>query len=121
MRWSVASDSAKMRRQGHVSIQKEEKKMTEFRVRGAFFESEKDYGPAFTGFVEIDGVKTRLALWPKTSVSGQNYFQVAEDKKKGAPPVNAPPVKSPFKPRGKPAPVQGNDPRDSDMDDDIPF
>lgn len=103
--------------------------MPEYRIKGAFFENEKDVGPAFTGFVEIDGVKTLIALWPKTSAAGKNYLQVSEDKKKhgagggGAPPPN----KSPFKPRtphsqpnlrpsGPPSGPEGND-----MDDDIPF
>ena len=98
--------------------------MVEYRVKGALFENTKDSGPAFTGFVEIDGVKTSLALWPKTSAKGENYLQVSEDKKRAAPAGGtAPPSKSPFAPR-KPAAapnLRGNDPRDSDMDDDIPF
>lgn len=95
--------------------------MADYRVKGALFENKKDVGPAFTGFVEIDGVRTLLALWPKTSAKGDNYLQVSEDKKKAnAGPPNAPPAKSPFKPRHqavtpKPAP-------DEDMDNDtIPF
>ena len=98
--------------------------MTEYRVKGAFFENIKDSGPAFTGFVEIDGVKTSIALWPKRSAAGANYLQVSEDKK-GGPKGKAAASggSSPFKPR-KPI---GNDPpgelprRNSDMDDDIPF
>lgn len=92
--------------------------MPEYRVKGAFFENVKDVGPAFTGFVEIDGVKTSIALWPKTSAAGANYLQVSEDKKKpGAAGGGAPPAKSPFKPR-QPAPTR---PQPNDMDDDIPF
>lgn len=89
----------------------------DYRVKGAFFENEKEVGPAFTGFVEIDNVKTMIALWPKTSAAGKNYLQVSEDKKKAAKATPTP--SSPFKPR-KPA---GNDPPGSsgDMDDDIPF
>lgn len=95
--------------------------MTEYRVKGAFFENEKNVGPAFTGFVEIDGVKTSIALWPKRSAKGANYLQVSEDKKKSQePPANP---NSPFRPR---IPNQqpnlrasGNDPRDDG--DDIPF
>ena len=96
--------------------------MTEYRIKGAFFENIKDSGPAFTGFVEIDGVKTSIALWPKRSAAGQNYLQVSEDKKQAKKATASPPG-SPFKPR-KPV---GNDPpgelprRNSDMDDDIPF
>lgn len=90
--------------------------MTEYRVKGALFENVKDSGPAFTGFVEIDGTKTMLALWPKTSASGQNYLQVSEDKKRtgGTTPPPSAPLKSPFKPRATPKPQ-------TDMDDDIPF
>ena len=101
--------------------------MTEYRIKGAFFENIKDSGPAFTGFVEIDGVKTQMALWPKTSAAGQNYLQVSEDKKgkrDAARSNSGPPFTtsgSPFKskklvgndPPGKPIP--------NDMDDDIPF
>lgn len=95
--------------------------MPEYRIKGAFFENEKDVGPAFTGFVEIDGVKTLMALWPKTSAAGKNYLQVSEDKKKhGAGGGAPPPAKSPFKPRITPAPQTNRKP-DPDMDDDIPF
>ncbi len=100
--------------------------MTEYRVKGAFFENIKDSGPAFTGFVEIDGVKTSIALWPKRSAAGANYLQVSEDKKQSK--KAAASSGSPFKPR-KPI---GNDPpgelprrRDDDPFDnggeDIPF
>src|SRR6266446_6132783 len=97
--------------------------MTEYRVKGAFFENVKDSGPAFTGFVEIDGIRTAIALWPKRSAAGANYLQVSEDKKKSGNKVagTSPPSpsQSPFKPR-KPL---GNDPpgNNPDMDDDIPF
>src|SRR6266566_3490895 len=97
--------------------------MPDYRVKGAFFENIKDSGPAFTGFVEIDGVKTSIALWPKRSAAGANYLQVSEDKKgskKDSPSGGG--VGSPFKPR-KPI---GNDPPGKpiphdDMDDEIPF
>ena len=96
--------------------------MVEYRVKGALFENTKDSGPAFTGFVEIDGVKTSLALWPKISAKGDRYLQVSEDKKKTSPP---PSVNSPFKPKagGLVKPIQrGNDPRDDFEDDsDVPF
>src|SRR6266576_1491170 len=97
--------------------------MTEYRIKGAFFENIKDSGPAFTGFVEIDGVKTSIALWPKRSAAGANYLQVSEDKKQSKKAAATSSGGSPFKPR-KPI---GNDPpgelprRNSDMDDDIPF
>jgi hypothetical protein len=92
--------------------------MTEYRVKGAFFENIKDSGPAFTGFVEIDGTKTMIALWPKTSAAGANYLQVSEDKKKAGAATPAGPMKSPFSPR-RPAPPKVDD----DLDDgsDIPF
>lgn len=108
--------------------------MTEYRVKGALFENTKG-GPAFTGFVEIDGVKTMLALWPKVSAAGNDYLQVSEDKKQqqkydakqgndAAP--RAPAVRSPFQPK-LPMPrntserqSQGYVRRD-DMDDDVPF
>lgn len=83
----------------------------QYRIKGAFFENLKGGGPAFTGFVEIDGVKTQIALWPKTSQAGQRYLQVSEDKKKPMAAGPVPPKAAPFKPR----------PRPSDMDDDIPF
>lgn len=91
--------------------------MVEYRVKGAFFENTKDTGPAFTGFVEIDGVKTPMALWPKTSAKGENYLQVSEDKKKAA---AAPAPRSPFKAR-EPNPAPNLRGSKSDMDDDIPF
>lgn len=99
--------------------------MVDYRIKGAFFENEKEVGPAFTGFVEIDGVKTMMALWPKTSAAGKNYLQVSEDKKKGG---TKPAPNSPFKPRqSNPQPnLRGNDPvgrEDDDLDDgsEIPF
>jgi len=91
--------------------------MTEYRIKGAFFENIKDSGPAFTGFVEIDGVKTSIALWPKRSAAGANYLQVSEDKKQ-AKKAAASPAGSPFRPR-KPI---GNDPPGKPVpDDDDPF
>lgn len=91
--------------------------MQNYRVKGAFFENIRDTGPAFTGFIEIDGVKTQIALWPKTSAKGQNYLQVAEDKRKD-PNAGASAPKSPFKPR---ATQTQPPPKDDDMDDTIPF
>jgi hypothetical protein len=82
------------------------------RVSGALFENLRDTGPAFKGFVEIDGVKTQIVLWPKTSAKGQNYLQVAEDKRLPQHPREQGRL-SQIKPR--------NDPRDnSDMDDELP-
>lgn len=92
----------------------------QYRVKGAFFESDKPSGPAFTGFVEIDGIKTHIALWPKTSQSGTNYFQVSEDKRKNqaqAQPA-APVARSPFARKQQQAPPARPS---NDMDDDIPF
>jgi len=96
-----------------------------YRVSGAFFENDRPNGPAFSGFVEIDGVKTHIALWPKTSAKGDNYFQVTEDRRKnqaqqGGVPGGIPAPRSPFgnRPSAKPPmrPATNND-----MDDDIPF
>lgn len=92
-----------------------------YRVSGAMFENTKA-GPAYTGFVEIDGVKTNIALWPKRSAKGQDYMQVAENKmldKSGGTGVapRAPAANSPFKARTA---GSGFVPK-SDMDDDIPF
>lgn len=94
--------------------------MPEYRVSGAFFENTKG-GPKYTGFVEIEGVRTKIALWPKVSAKGDNYLQCSEDKKKDAGPA-AGGGGSPFKPRARP--IQGNDPRGStlpDIDDEILF
>jgi len=87
--------------------------MVEYRVKGAFFESDKG-GPKYTGFVEIDDVRTNIALWPKVSAKGDDYLQVSEKKPMpgaGTAP-RAPAMNSPI----KQAP-----PRNRDMDDDIPF
>jgi hypothetical protein len=90
--------------------------MPEYRVSGALFEVDRQGGPAFTGFIEINGEKTMLALWPKTSAKGQNYFQISEDKKRVDKMANRPKAASPFKP--KPS-ITSNDPRDDG--EDIPF
>jgi hypothetical protein len=90
----------------------------QYRVGGAIFKSTKSAGPEFTGFVEIDGVKTNIALWPKRSAKGQDYWQVGENKmleKDAAVAPRAPAQHSPMKP--KPPPYR----RDPDMDEDIPF
>jgi hypothetical protein len=98
-----------------------------FRVKGAFFENDKQTGPAFTGFIEIDGVRTEIALWPKTARSGVNYFQVSEDKKKnpgGSLKTTAGPATgSPFAKKAPPqAPKKPIDPfDDGDDGDGIPF
>ncbi len=91
-----------------------------YRVSGAFFENTKG-GPAFSGFVEIDGVKTYLALWPKTSAAGNNYLQVSEDKKApGAKPQGAQ-QPGQFKPRTQQAPVRPTARPADDDEDEIPF
>ena len=93
----------------------------QYRVSGAFFENDRGSGPAFTGFVEIDGVKTHIALWPKTSRAGVNYFQVSEDKKKNqAQQGGGPAPRSPFGQRPSAKPPMRTVPN-NDMDDDIPF
>jgi hypothetical protein len=91
-----------------------------FRVSGAFFENKKDTGPAFSGFVEIDGVRTNITLWPKTSKAGQNYLQISEDKKPKIPSGGSQ-SGSPFKPRQTPATPKKTWPDDDDGGDSIPF
>ena len=76
----------------------------QYRISGAIFEVQGG-GPAFTGFIEIDGKKEFIALWPKTSAKGQNYFQVAEDKKR-VEKEGARSSPSPFKPKPKPSPIK---------------
>lgn len=101
----------------------------QYRVSGAIFQ--KDRGPAFSGFVEIDGVKTYISLWEKVSGSGTTYWQVSEDRK---PPGQNQQAQQPgrFQSRNPapqtPAPQrfnQGSGPvtprHANDMDDDIPF
>lgn len=100
--------------------------MPEYRVKGALFENERDSGPAFSGFVEIDGTKTHITCWPKTSAAGKNYLQISEDRKKAVGGAGAPPPRSPFKPRQPAAQpnLRGSGNRvDDDLDDgsDIPF
>jgi len=102
-----------------------------YRVRGAFFENMKPTGPAFTGFVEIDGVRTEIALWPKTSQKGTNYFQVSEDKGKKKPAQSsfAPAPQSSFTRRQYSQPTTGRQQPQSpqgrspfnDLDDEVPF
>lgn len=91
---------------------------SKYRISGALFENQKDRGPAFTGIIEIDGVKHSIALWPKTSAKGMNYLQCSEDKKKPVPTGGGPQSGSPFKPRTPPSPPLLSH---NDMDDDIPF
>lgn len=93
---------------------------TKYRVNGAIFQNEKPNGPAFSGVIEIDGVKTYIALWEKRSAAGKDYLQISEDKKaadRAARNTETAPAASKFK---RPAPP--NRPmRKDDMDDDIPF
>lgn len=99
--------------------------MPEYRVKGALFENERDTGPAFSGVIEIDNVKTFITCWPKKSAAGKNYLQISEDRKKAASsPATGGGGRSPFQPR---KPTQqpnlrgaGSLPHD-DMDEDIPF
>lgn len=91
--------------------------MVEYRVKGAMFANTKERGPAFSGFVEIDGVKTNIALWPKRSAAGADYLQVSENKKMeqgSSPAPRQPQMNSPIRPRDPPS---GR----SEMDDDVPF
>ena len=88
-----------------------------YRVSGALFENERQTGPLYSGFIEIDGVKTQISVWPRTANSGKNFLSISEEKprvpQQGAPQVRSPQVqtRSPFP--GKP--------RNEDMDDDVPF
>ena len=52
------------------------------RVTGALFERDNPNGPALSGFIEIEGVKTYIAIWPRTSKAGQGYYGIDEDKRK---------------------------------------
>lgn len=91
------------------------------RVNGAIFENTSGRGPAYTGVVEIDGVKTQIALWPKVSQAGKDYLQISEDKKRPQAQGNlAPRPSQGFSPQRpvQPRPAPG---KNSDMDDDIPF
>ena len=114
-----------------------------YRVKGAFFENMKPTGPAFTGFVELDPayfqslisaggpVKIEIALWPKTSQKGTNYFQVSEDKGKKKPAQSsfAPAPQSSFTRRQYSQPTTGRQQPQSpqgrspfnDLDDEVPF
>lgn len=97
------------------------------RVAGAIFQNTSGRGPEYTGVVEIDGVKTQIALWPKVSQGGKNYLQISEDRKRpqgagpGAPRPSGSPM--PQRPQGyQPGrPAQPKKPDDDDMDDTIPF
>jgi hypothetical protein len=90
-----------------------------YRVNGALFENENPNGPAFRGFIEIDGKKEQIALWPRTSNAGKNYLSIAEEKKMQKP--AAPASKSPF---GRPKQSQQDSQQGflpkNDMDDEIP-
>lgn len=109
------------------------------RVSGAVFESRHPTGPKFSGFIEIDGVKTFICLWDKVSAKGNDYLQISEDKKKiaqndisGAPRQKQLPQRQapqqPLRQQGfqQRQPPQRQVPRQptqqhDDMDDDIPF
>jgi hypothetical protein len=90
--------------------------MQKYRVSGAMFEATGN-GPAFTGFVEIDGVKTHIALWPKRSAKGDDYYQVSENKpRQQGQGAATPQQRSPLKPRRS-----DNDDPFGDGGDSIPF
>ena len=95
-----------------------------FRVGGALFPKDAPNGPVFAGTIEIDGVKTAISVWEKTSAAGNQYLQISEDKR-GQAKIDAagggggsrqPPVNQFRRPPAKPAPKPADD-----MDDDIPF
>jgi len=51
------------------------------RISGAVFSRDVPNGPVFSGIIEIDGVKTAISLWEKTSAAGNQYLQISEDKR----------------------------------------
>jgi len=87
---------------------------SKYRVSGAVFEAKGGNGPAFSGFVEIDGIKTHIALWPKTSAAGNDYLSISEDKRAADKAAGG--GSSPYS--RKPAPEPR---RPTDDDDEIPF
>jgi len=91
-----------------------------YRVSGALFAKTAQNGPVYSGVIEIDGVKTAISIWEKTSAAGNQYLQISEDKRGqekidggggggGASKFKRP---TPNVPQPKP---------NADMDDDIPF
>ena len=93
-----------------------------YRVSGAMFPNDKPNGPVFSGFVEIDGVKTHIALWEKQSKAGNDYLQVSEDKRAAekAAGQSGGGGASKFR-RPAASPTSGKPNPNLDMDDDIPF
>lgn len=93
--------------------------MAQYRVSGVLFKNTGN-GPAFTGEIEIEGVKYPLAIWEKTSAKGNTYYQISEDKRPGTKQHGAGAQQgSPYAPR-QPA-AQQPQARNKDMDDEIPF
>lgn len=97
-----------------------------YRVNGAIFQNNKPNGPMYSGVVEIDGVKTYIALWEKRSAAGNDYLQISEDKKAadkaaGNQSQQGGGAANRF---ARPAPQRAPTPpaaKNADMDDDIPF
>lgn len=92
----------------------------QYRINGAVFQNDRPNGPIFSGTIEIDGQKSYISLWEKTSKGGKAYLQISEDtyaaqKAAGAAPQGQGAASKFRRPAPKPAP--NND----DMDDDIPF
>ncbi len=94
----------------------------QYRISGAIFKNESGRGPEMSGFIEIEGKKENISLWPKRSAKGQDYWQVSENKMQDKnQPSPAPAMNSPMKPRRAPDPGPAVGGRFSDMDDDVPF
>jgi hypothetical protein len=69
--------------------------------------------------IEIDGVKTYVALWEKVAQSsGKQYLQISEDKRAAEKAAGGPAQGGGASKFRRPAPTS---PKPNDMDDDIPF
>lgn len=96
------------------------------KISGALFEKQNasPNAPAFTGFIEIEGVKHNIVLWHKTSGKGLPYLQVAEDKRKNEQEASGGNAYT-QKTQTTAAPQYGQKrpakPEDFDPDDSIPF
>lgn len=98
------------------------------KISGAIFPSQYQNGPAYTGILEVDGVKYKIALWSKTSAGGKQYLQISEDKKSKNTPTSSPftGATSAYQQAQKDQEAFGKVVRGSvrgpdDMDDEIPF
>lgn len=60
-------------------------------MRGALFPEDRSRynnpsgAPSYTGYVQIDGVRYRLACWPRTTKSGGKMLSIAVSESKQQP------------------------------------